>query len=442
MRLTVAFALALVLVLAGAAAFVYVRLRADLDDGVDATLQARAHAGAVLQSGPRAAGARDAVLDDPEESFVQILTPHGRLVAQAGRARIVALAPTEIRRATRDEVMLERSVPGVEGRARVLGRAAVVRRRTVVVAAGQSLGDRDETLSGVVTSFAVGGAAAVVVASVIGYLLAGAGLAPVEAMRRRARDVSLTRSGEQLPLPVAHDEIRRLGETLNQMLVRLHRSFERERHFVADASHELRTPIAVIKTELEGALATADYGPEVRAALVAAVEECDHLIQLAEDLLVIAGAGEGELPVRREAIPADELLDGVRARFVDRAARQGRAIRLDVDGVDRVSADPLRLRQALGNLVDNALRHGDGEIVLRAHGSPDGVELVVSDAGPGFASDIAPRAFQRFARGDQDRMGGGTGLGLAIVRAVAEAHGGTATIVLGTGAGVRLWLPH
>jgi signal transduction histidine kinase len=431
----------LVLVLAGAAAFVYVRLRADLDDGVDATLQARAHAGAVLQSGPRAAGARDAVLDDPEESFVQILTPQGRLVAQAGRARVVALKPTEIRRAARDEVMLERSVPGVEGRARVLGRAAVVRGRTVVVAAGQSLGDRDETLSGVVTSFAVGGAAAVVVASVIGYLLAGAGLAPVEAMRRRARDVSLTRSGEQLPLPIAHDEIRRLGETLNQMLVRLHRSFERERHFVADASHELRTPIAVIKTELEGALATADYGPEVRAALVAAVEECDHLIQLAEDLLVIARAGDGELPVRREAIPADELLDGVRARFVDRAARQGRAIRVDVDGVDRVSADPLRLRQALGNLVDNALRHGDGEIVLRAHASPDGVELVVSDAGPGFASDIATHAFQRFARGNQDRMGGGTGLGLAIVRAVAEAHGGTATIVLGTGAGVRLWLP-
>ncbi|MFL5974927.1 MAG: HAMP domain-containing protein, partial [Solirubrobacterales bacterium] len=85
-----------------------------------------------------------------------------------------------------------------------------------------------------------------VVASVIGYLLAGAGLAPVEAMRRRARDVSLTRSGERLPLPIAHDEIRRLGETLNEMLVRLHRSFERERDFVADASHELRTPIAVI----------------------------------------------------------------------------------------------------------------------------------------------------------------------------------------------------
>jgi two-component system OmpR family sensor kinase len=440
-RLTAAFALALVLVLAGAAVFVYLRLRADLDDGVDATLHARAHAGAVLQSGPRAAGARDAVLDDPEESFVQILTPDGRLVAQAGRARVVAMTRANIRRAARGEVVLERSIPGIDGRARVLGRPAVVRGRPLVVLAGQSLGDRDETLSGVVTSFAVGGAAAVILASVIGYLLAGAGLAPVEAMRRRARDVSLTRSGEQLPLPAAHDEIRRLGETLNEMLERLHRSFERERHFVADASHELRTPIAVIKTELEGALATTDYGPEVRAALVAAVEECDHLIQLAEDLLVIARAGEGELPVRREAIPANELFDGVRARFVDRARRQGRAIRVEVDGVDRVSADPLRVRQALGNLVDNALRHGDGEIVLRAHASPDGVELVVSDGGAGFASDIAPRAFQRFARGDQDRTGRGTGLGLAIVRAVAEAHGGTATIVPGTGAGVRIWLP-
>jgi signal transduction histidine kinase len=210
---------------------------------------------------------------------------------------------------------------------------------------------------------------------------------------------------------------------------------------VADASHELRTPIAVIKTELEGALATGDYGPEVGAALVAAVEECDHLTQLAEDLLVIARAGEGKLPVRREAIRAGELLDGVRERFIDRAARSGRAIRIDADGDVRVSTDPLRVRQALGKLVDNALRHGDGEVVLRARPTQDGVELVVSDAGPGFAPDIAPRAFQRFARGDQDRTGGGNGLGLAIVRAVAEAHGGTADIASGEGATVRLWLP-
>src|SRR5439155_14979406 len=172
------------------------------------------------------------------------------------------------------------------------------------------------------------------------------------------------RAGEQLPLPRAQDEIRRLGETLNEMLDRLRRSFERERRFVADASHELRTPVAVIKTELEGALRSGDFGPEVRESLVAAVEECDHLAQLAEDLLVIARASEGELPVQREELQIRPLLEGVRERFVDRAEQQGRRIRIDADDDRRLSADPLRLRQALGNLVDNALRHGDGQVVL------------------------------------------------------------------------------
>ena len=129
-------------------------------------------------------------------------------------------------------------------------------------------------------------------------------------MRRRAREVSLTRAGERLPLPAARDEIRRLGETLNEMLDRLQRSFERERRFVADAGHELRTPVAVVKTELEGALRTGDYGPEVREALVAAVEECDRLAQLAEDLLVVARAAEGELPVRPEELDAAHAAGG------------------------------------------------------------------------------------------------------------------------------------
>jgi signal transduction histidine kinase len=225
------------------------------------------------------------------------------------------------------------------------------------------------------------------------------------------------------------------------MLDRLRRSFERERRFVADASHELRTPVAVVKTELEGALHTGDLGPEVRAGLVAAIEECDHLAQLAEDLLVIARAGEGQLEVRREPLAVRPLLEAVRTRFADRARERGRDVRIDVGDGLRVRADELRLEQALGNLVDNALRYGEGEIVLSARGAAGGVELLTSDEGPGFAPNIADRAFERFARGDGARTRGGTGLGMAIVRAVAEAHGGSAAIVPGSGASVRLWLP-
>jgi signal transduction histidine kinase len=434
-RLTAAFALATVLVLAAAGLFVYLRLKDDLDDTLHTTLDTRARA--VSSAGSADAGAPD----EGEEGFAQLVAGDGRVLDTSGGLQGPALTPAELERAGSDQLVIDKRLPGIEGTARVLARPAD-RPPDAVVVVGQSLADRDETLSGLAASFAIGGPIAVLVASIAGYLLAATGLRPVEAMRRRARKVSLSRAGERLPLPAAHDEIRRLGETLNEMLDRLQRSFERERRFVADAGHELRTPVAIVKTELEGAQRTGDYGPQVREALTAAIEECDRLAQLAEDLLVVARSGEGELPVRPEQLSVRTLLEDVRARFEDRAAQRNRSIRVEVDDGVVVSGDPLRVRQALGNLVDNALRHGDGDIVLRSRRANMGVELEVSDRGAGFEPAIADRAFERFARGDEARTRGGTGLGMAIVRAVAEAHGGRAEIVPGgEGATVRIWLP-
>jgi signal transduction histidine kinase len=427
-------------VLVGAGLFVYLRLRSDLDESVNAGLQTRAASVARSAHGPRfpAAGAGGG---QPEESFAEVLGPGGRVLDATPGLRAQVLSADELRRAMTGQVIVERRIAGIEGTTRILARPLTGPSVASVVVVGQSLDDRNVALSGLVTSFLVGGVVAIVLASAVGYALASAGLAPVEAMRRRASEVSLTQDDERLPLPAAHDEIRRLGETLNDMLDRLRRSFERERRFVADASHELRTPVAVVKTELEGALRTGDFGPQVREALVAAVEECDHLAQLAEDLLVIARAGEGQLDLRREDLAVRPLLDGVRLRFEDRARKNGRGVRVQAADDLHVHADRLRLGQALGNLVDNALRYGAGEVVLSARGAPGGVELQTSDEGPGFGPEIADRAFERFARGDGARTRGGTGLGMAIVRAVAAAHGGTATIVAGNGASVRLWLP-
>ncbi|MDQ3145450.1 MAG: HAMP domain-containing histidine kinase [Actinomycetota bacterium] len=289
---------------------------------------------------------------------------------------------------------------------------------------------------------------AVAAASLMGYWLARLGLTPVEEMRRTAGDISTQRTGKRLPLPMANDEIRRLGETLNDMLDRLEGSFERERRFVSDASHELRTPIAVAKTELEGALRTGDFGPDVGEAIKAAIEECDSLGQLAEDLLVLARTDEagGGLALLLEPLPVRALLDGVRDRFIDRAASHGRDIVVEAHGAEVVLGDRVRLRQALGNLVDNALRHGDGAVALRSSRAGDLVAVDVSDEGRGFAPDVADRAFDRFARGDHERARAGAGLGLAIVRALADAHGGQAAIVAhdpddGQGATVRVTLP-
>ncbi len=421
-RLTLAFALATTLVLGGAALFVYVRLKADLDESLTAGLRTRA--AAVAAAGDAAAGSAG----DPEDGFAQIQGARGQVLDSVGAPRGPVSAPRGV---------VERRIAGLDGRARLLARSESTG-QTIVV--GQSLDDRDETLVGLVTSFAVGGPVAVLLASMLGYALATAGMRPVEAMRRRAELVSLNDSHGRLPLPAAHDEVWRLGRTLNEMLDRLHRSFERERRFVADASHELRTPVAVVKAELDAALRAGDHHPEVRAALLAAVEECDHLAQLAEDLLVLARSGDGGLPVRPEDLDARSLLEGVRDRFADRAGAAGRRIEVEAEPGLTMLVDPLRMRQALGNLVDNALRHGEGAVVLRARRADGRVELSVADHGPGFPDALATRAFERFARADGARTRGGTGLGLAIVRAIAEAHGGTAELVPGVPA-VRIVLP-
>ena len=437
-RLTAAFAVAMVLVLAAVALFVYARVRSDLNENVSDGLEARA--AAVAASGQVSAGSPG----DGEDGFAQLLAANGRVIDAAGGARGPAITAAELSRvAAGGQLGIDRAVGGVEGTTRVFAVRRPGGKQAVVV--GQSLADRDETLSALLASFAVGGPIAVLLASLLGYALATAGLGPVEAIRRRAASVSLEADGEPLPLPAANDEIRRLATTLNEMLDRLRRSYEREASFVADASHELRSPVSVIKTELEAALRAVGHphrDADAREALVAAIEECDHLGQLAEDLLVVARSAEGGLPVRPRTLRAAELLEGVRDRFLDRARERGRTLEIEANDELQVDADELRMRQALGNLVDNALRHGGGTITLRATRRDDEVAFDIADEGAGFAPDIAGRAFERFARGDVARTRGGTGLGLAIVQAIAEAHGGRAEIVDGaSGAIVRIRMP-
>jgi two-component system OmpR family sensor kinase len=261
-------------------------------------------------------------------------------------------------------------------------------------------------------------------------------------MRREAEAVSASRPGRRLPLPRADDEISRLGRTLNAMLGRLETALERERRFVSDASHELRTPLASLRTELELAHRRERTREELEAALRSAAEETERLSQLAEDLLVLARAQGGELPVRRERIRVDELLSDVKERFAQRAAEAGRPLETDADGVLELSADRLRTEQALGNLVENALRHGRGRILLLARMDDGHVELHVRDEGPGFSAEFIEHAFEPFRRADPARSGPGAGLGLAIVDVIARAHGGAARAAnLDGGADAWLELP-
>ena len=160
-----------------------------------------------------------------------------------------------------------------------------------------------------------------------GYGIGAAALRPVEAMRRRASAVSAGEPGRRLPVPAAHDEIRALAETLNEMLERLEAAFEHERRFLGDASHELRTPLALLRAELELAVRRPRSRAELEAALHSAVEETERLSRLADDLLLIARADQGRLPVRLEPVSTRRLLETVRDRSVLRGESLGRTIR-------------------------------------------------------------------------------------------------------------------
>lgn len=297
----------------------------------------------------------------------------------------------------------------------------------------------DEALGNLGRLLLVGGPLALLLASLAGYAAAGAALRPVEEMRRRASEISASHPGGRLPVPAANDELRRLGQTLNEMLARIEATLERERRFVDDASHELRTPLALHKAELELALRHGGE-EELRAAIASGLEEVDRLAQLAEDLLVVARSGDGGLEVAAERVGVGDLFATVTERFRLRAAQAGRALAVGEGGDLVVRGDALRLEQALTGMVDNALRHGAGDMRLWAIAANGTVEMHVGDRGEGFSPEFLPRAFERFSRADPARGRGGSGLGLAIVETIAEAHGGRAAAANDPAGGTDIWI--
>src|SRR5215210_6860056 len=439
-RVTLAFAGVMAVVLLATGLFVYLRLAADLDATIDQGLRSRASdvAALVARSGGTLAAPGRPQLVEPGEDLAQVLDESGRVVGATrdfGRAPLLSAA--ERRRAARAAFTVERDALGPDGDpARLLAAPVRARGRRLVVVAGAFLDDRRDELHSLAGLLAVGGAGALLLASLAGYGVAAGALRPVERMRRRAAGIQTADPGARLPVPPARDEIGRLGETLNAMLERLEAAFERERTFVADASHELRTPLSVLKTELELALREGRTREQLVDALRSAAEETDRLVRLAEDLLVIARSDQGRLPIRPTRLAARDVLDGV----AERHAGHGGSVEVrGAEGLE-VDADRLRLEQALGNLVDNALRYGGGAVELSAEPAGGGVRMWVRDGGAGFPDGFAAHAFERFTRADAARGRGGAGLGLAIVAAIAQAHGGAAGAANRPEGGAEVWI--
>jgi signal transduction histidine kinase len=444
LRVAAAFAGAMAVVLLATGLVLYARIGAELETALDRELELRAFDLTAVVRDPdatlAAAGGRRFV--ERGEAYAQLLTPDGGVldatVPLSGRP---VLDHVQLQAAQRRTIFANvAALPGLNEPSRLL--ATPVRRggRRLVLVVGATRENRAETLAALRDELLIAGPVALVLATLAGYLLAGLSLRQVESMRRRADSISAATPGQRLPVPQTRDEIQRLGETLNAMLARLEEGLERERGFVADAGHELRTPLALLRTELELALRHAETAGELRDAVRRSSIEVDRLAQLAEDLLLIAQSSGGRPALRIEQLVVSELLVRTASRFEWRAHESGRSVVAEpAEGTLR--GDGIRLEQALGNLVDNALRHGDGEVHLVGLTAGDTVELHVTDHGPGLPPGFAARAFDRFTRADEARgPDGGAGLGLAIVRMIAEAHGGAAGIAERAGGGADAWL--
>lgn len=431
-RLAAAFAVAMAGLLVALGAFVYLRVNEALRHSVDQALRAQA-----LESARHVGRGRFVDADARESGIVvELLDGKGRVV-RSDPAALPTLVDSEIRAVAAHRTVLTTVSRGNGELNHWRALATSVDGDVLVVA--RSLRPTEETLRHVFRGLVVAGPVGLLLATLGGYLLAAAALRPVESMRQRASAISAKTAHARLPVPPSRDEIRELAETLNDMLERLEAALDHERRFVADASHELRTPLALLKTELELALRRPRSQDELRAAVASAAEETDRLVRLAEDLLLIARSDQTDLPLRLEELDLAEVLSALAGRFAERAANAARRIVLELSPEACVRADPSRIEEAVGNLLDNALTHGAGTITVRTRPRDATIEIHVLDEGDGFGPELAQRAFDRFSRGDDARSRGGSGLGLAIVLAIAQAHGGTASVGRARG-GADVWI--
>lgn len=433
LRLAILFSVGALVVVVGGGFFFVHSLASGLSTSLDTGLSSRA---AVLtQTVSDARGGIDfqdpgtIKLLRPKDAVAQVLDPRGHVVESSEDAGPKPLVTRAVAMRARSNPQFDTMTRGGE-RFRVLTAGAQRQDGAWTVVVAGSLEPADDAVNRVMNALLVGGVLAVALAGLGAWFLATAALRPVERMRRQAADISEHQADSKLQIPTTRDEIAALGATMNELLGRLQGALARQRAFVADAGHELRTPLAILRTELELADNPARSQPELLEAIKSAGLEAERLGQLAEELLFLARSDDGESDLQFDLEPVVSLVDRSVQKFQPRADLIHATVTVTVDVGIVASLDASRFRRALDNLLDNALRYSGPGTTVEVRVVLVGTELIVEvlDEGPGFPEPFLPHAFERFRRADdaRTRRDGGSGLGLAIVQAVAREHGGTA----------------
>jgi signal transduction histidine kinase len=356
---------------------------------------------------------------------VQVLDQNDRVLANssdipgAGPLVAVHVAPGHV-------ISLQQQLPFDEDAYRVTARGGSDDGRAFTVLVGQSLGPVEATIKSVLSLLAIGSPLLLVALGVATFVFVNRSLRPVGAIRATVASINERDLSERVVVPPADDEVSRLAVTMNALLERLDSAQKVQRQFVADASHELRSPIATLATTAEIALAHPDADAP-RDFPTAVLEESKRLERLVGDLLVLARADERGLRPRRDDVDLDDLVDAERHRV---ASISDLAVTVRISAT-RAPGDLHQLRQVVRNLVDNAVQHAKSRVEFTVQQDGDLAVLEVFNDGPGIAIADRSRIFGRFVRLEEsrDRASGGTGLGLAIVREIVAAHRGTVIVV-------------
>jgi two-component system, OmpR family, sensor kinase len=441
LRLAVAFAAAAALLFTAGGWLFAAALSAAQLRVIDSQLAAQLSQAARYLPGPATAAAASL---PPGEYLLQAIDASGRVRGSPDAGSAPLLSAGQLARARQSQVWATQAVD--EEGTRITAAPLPGHPGWVAVAA-ISLEEYDATQAQVARGLAIGGGAVTAIAGLGAYWLARAALSPVERLRRQAAGISERDEDATLEVPKTKDEVAALAGTINDLLSRLRRALERERSFIADASHELRSPLAILRGELELAGRPGRSAGELSAAVRAAAEEADRLARITDDLLMLARGDADRLGLRLRETDLRELLSRSAQLAGPRLAAAHVTCQVDVPAGASARLDPDRIRQAVDNLLANAVRFAPAgsAIVLAARQHGPGVRIEVRDDGPGFPEAFLPHAFERFRRPDtgRSRDDGGAGLGLAIAAAICAAHGGRAMAANKPegGATVSLWLP-
>lgn len=371
---------------------------------------------------------------DREDSFLQILDGRGRVIASSSNARrLPAATPPQKQGAPQATDTVSR--PLNHGDFRVLARSVRSGPRSYTLVVARNLDDVNESVRILTRSLALTIPVIVSLLAALVWWLTGRALRPVQSIRAEVASIQGAELHRRVPVPSRDDEIAGLARTMNGMLDRVEDVYQRQRGFVADASHELRGPLTRIRTDLELSIAHPETDRPT-ATFQRLLADATELQQLLDDLLLLARS-EADPNERREApVDLDDLVIEEARRLRDR-----HRVKVDTSGVTaaRVGGDRNQLARAVRNLADNAERHAATTVTFELGENRESSELVVADDGPGIPTEHHARVFERFSRLDQARSRdtGGCGLGLAIVRDVVVRHGGTIVIASTDGTGAR-----